>query len=150
MLVRLRSRSSVVAEGAIAIARDIAGPTLGTVRSHPPSRRIANVTGGPSVSTQNGWEYSDVRDAFLYWNGGPDVWAFKIQDSADRRFDTAVWTKISRGVLAPEMNVNGNWSRFRIARFDLGGSLVEVAVSVGNVGEREDDAVVYAFRVPNP
>ncbi len=113
------------------------------------SKRIPNITGSPSVvARMGGFEYSDLRDSMVYWNGGPDVYELRISSSPERTPTAAQWSKISNGSVSPEMNMNGVYSRFRIARFNQNGNLIEVAITVGNVGKTASTGFVYAMRLP--
>jgi hypothetical protein len=107
-------------------------------------RQLEVTNDGPAVGQAHGWEYSDRRDAFLFWIEGDDVWELRIEDDADRNYTRGTWERISiPGGVSPNRNPNGTFSRFRIARFDLDGELVEVAVVVSHV-----ETQVFALRVP--
>ncbi len=111
-----------------------------------------SVTGGPPVSQGNGWDYSDTRDSFIYWSSDADVYEFRIATNTNRNFTIGSWAKISNASsIYPETNGNGTFNRFRVAKFNLNGSLVEVAVVVshsGEPGENTSWGYVYAFRLP--
>lgn len=99
---------------------------------------------GPSKDSQSGWEWSDIRKAFLYWRSGGSVYEFK-SSGGDWRTSTWNWSNITSGSngSVPAANTSqyglGDYSRFRVMRY----SNAEIAVVATRI-----DGPVYAFRVP--
>lgn len=91
----------------------------------------------------NAWNWSDKRQAFIYWRRGGGVYEFKHVAGA---WDTGTWrwtnlTSSGNSVVPVDMDKdNGVYSRLRIARYDN----AEVAVVVNRI-----DGPVYAFRLPD-
>lgn len=93
----------------------------------------------PSREGAAGWEWSDARQAFLYWRRGTGVYEVKLSGS-DWRTGTWTWTNLSTGDGAtPQDQGTGIFNRFRLVRYDD----MEIAVVVNQV-----NGPVYAYRVP--
>lgn len=92
----------------------------------------------PSRTAGHGWEWSDARQAFLYWSSGSGVYELKLSGS-DWKAGSWVWTNLTSGGSAPASSPDAPYSRFRVARF----SDTEIALVVSSVNSQ-----VYAFRVP--
>jgi hypothetical protein len=95
--------------------------------------------GAPQLSGAGGWEWSDLRQAFIYWRRGTGVYEFKLSGS-DWRTGTWNWSNLTSGnSVTPQDQSNGVYNRFRLMRYDD----AEIAVVVNNVS-----GSVYAFRMP--
>lgn len=92
----------------------------------------------PARSSGHGWEWSDTRQAFIYWSPGTGVYEVKLSGN-DWRNDTWVWTQLTSGSNTSPSAKARPYSRFRIARFDD----AEVAIVVTGINQP-----VYAFRIP--
>jgi len=93
----------------------------------------------PSRSGAAGWEWSDARQAFIYWRQGTGVYEVKLSGS-DWRTGTWNWSNLSVGGGAtPQDQGTGVYNRFRLARYDD----MEIAVVVNQV-----NGPVYAYRIP--
>lgn len=94
----------------------------------------------PTREGRHGWEWSDVRGAFIYWRRGGDVYEVKL--SGDWKTGTWNWTRITSGgnTLAPQDPSPGVYNRFRLARYGR----EEYGVVVNSVS-----GPVYAFRLPS-
>jgi hypothetical protein len=105
-------------------------PVLLTQGGSPPSRR-----------GRHGWEWSALRQAFIYWRQGGDVYQVKLQGS-NWRTGTWVWERLTMpaNAVIPADPSPGVYNRFRVATYDD----AEVAVVVNDTA-----GPVYAFRLPD-
>jgi hypothetical protein len=120
------------------------GKIYGVDAKNPSAAAVVLSQGGavPAKQAGAGWEWSDVRQAFLYWGGsGAVVSEFKLSGS-DWRTGVWSWSSLTSpsNSLVPQ-NVSGakTYSRFRLVRFDD----AEIAILVTDVS-----GPVYAFRIP--
>ena len=118
-------------------ARSLANP-------NNPAVVLTQVGDIPPYEGHNGFEWSDVRQAFVYYASGSGVYEFKHESG-----NTWRWTKLtsSANAVTPQVmsEQNGVFSRFQVATYENSvGDLVEVAVVVNR-----DDGPVYAFRIPS-
>jgi hypothetical protein len=113
-------------------------------RPAEPSERLKLGGAAPSLTTAHGWEWSDLRNAFIYWprTAGAAVHELRLHGS-DWRAGVWKWSSLTRpdNTVVPQSMTadNGVYGRFRLARF----SNAEIALVVNRV-----DGPVYAFRVP--
>lgn len=114
-------------------------------RPAEPSERLQLGGTAPSLTTAHGWEWSDLRNAFIYWprTAGAAVHELRLHGS-DWRAGVWKWSSLTRPdntvVPQPMTADTGVYGRFRLARF----SNAEIALVVNRV-----DGPVYAFRVPD-
>ena len=114
-------------------------------RPGEPSVPLSLVGSPPQLDTGHGWEWSDLRQSFIYWprTAGADVHELRLR-GADWRRGPWAWSSLTsrdNAVVPQAMTAaNGVFSRFRVVRF----SNAEIAVVVNRV-----DGPVYAFRVPD-
>ncbi len=98
----------------------------------------------PELGYAHGWEWSDLRRAFIYWprTAGADVHELRLEGS-DWRKGPWTWGPLTSPanqiVPRPMQFDRGVYSRFRLVRFRD----AEVALVVNRT-----DGPVYAFRVP--
>jgi hypothetical protein len=116
-------------------ARNLADPTA-------PRVKLTEAGTPPVKEAASGFEWSQRRQAFIYWRRGAGVYELKLT-SGTWATGTWTWTNLTAAsnTVVPEEMVtdNGVYSRFRIAKY----AGAEVAVVVNNVG-----GAVYAFRIP--
>jgi len=96
----------------------------------------------PTKEKAAGFEWSEARQAFLWWRRGDNIYELK-PPAADWKSGTWIWTAIrasSGSQTVPFGDDNGVYSRFRIASYE--GLEVAVVVGEGRTG------AVYAFRLP--
>lgn len=107
-----------------------------------PSANAVTLRQGGSIPSRDGaagWEWSDARQAFVYWRRGTGVYEVKLSGS-DWRTGTWNWTNLSTGGGAtPQDQSTGVFNRFRLVRYDD----MEIAVVVNQVS-----GPVYAYRIP--
>jgi hypothetical protein len=109
--------------------------------NNPSGSLVTLKQGGSSPSASaNGWEWSDLRQAFIFWRRGSGVYEFKLSGS-DWKTGTWNWTNLTAGgnSVTPQDQSNGVYNRFRLMRYDD----AEIAVVVNSV-----TGSVYAFRMP--
>lgn len=116
---------------------DVADPSSGAVK-------LREGGTAPAKDAASGWEWSDIRKAFLYWRRGDDVYELKASGS-DWRAATWTWSNITSGAnsAVPAANTSqyglGDYSRFRVMRY----SNAEIAAVVTRI-----DGPVYVFKIP--
>jgi hypothetical protein len=99
-----------------------------------------NQNGSPPVREgRHGWEWSTTHGAFIYWNGGADVYSVKL--TGDWRTGNWTWSKLTTisNSLTPQDPSPGIYNRFRLARYGQ----TEYGVVVNSI-----NGPVYAFRLP--
>jgi hypothetical protein len=124
-------------DGNVVHGIDVANPNAAAVR-------LTEGGSPPSKTHGHGWEWSDIRKAFIYWRRGSDVYEFKLAGS-NWKTDTWVWSKLTSegNSVAPSPNTSqyqlGDYSRFRLMRYND----AEIAVVATRV-----DGPVFVFRIP--
>lgn len=99
----------------------------------------------PELGAGHGWEWSDLRQALIYWprSAGAEIHELRLRGT-NWRDGPWVWTRLTRGtnsvVPEPMTADNGVYGRFRLVRF----ADAEIAIVVNRV-----DGPVYAFRIPD-
>jgi hypothetical protein len=111
--------------------------------TNPGSAPVLLTQGGspPTRSGRHGWEWSPIRQAFIYWRAGGDVYQVKLAGS-NWKTGTWVWERLTapdNGVIPADPSP-GVYNRFRLATYDD----AEVAVVVNST-----TGPVYAFRLPD-
>jgi len=122
------------------------GTVYGVDVRRPASAAVALQLQGdpPELGYAHGWEWSDLRRAFIYWprTAGASVHELRL-GGGDWRRDPWTWSPLTspsnRVVPQPMQFDRGVYSRFRLVRFRD----AEIALVVNRV-----DGPVYAFRVP--
>ncbi len=119
------------------------GPNLyGIDLTNPSAAPVALTQGGspPTRDGREGWEWSTLRHAFIYWRSGADVYEVKLTGGT---WATGTWTWIkltsSANTIAPTDPSPGVYNRFRLARYGTD----EYGVVVNDI-----NGPVYAFRLP--
>ncbi len=106
--------------------------------------RLPEAGSAPSKDSSSGWEWSDIRKAFIYWRRGADVYEFKLTGS-NWKSGPWTWQRITGGgnSVTPTANGSqygvGDYSRFRVMRY----SDAEIAMVVTGI-----NSPVYVFRMP--
>lgn len=91
-----------------------------SVNGGTPSARVTlTQSGKPSTGQSHGWAYSPKRQAFLYWNGGGDVYEVK-KGSGVWSSATWTWTLLTDGgnSVNPTAHAHGVYGRFVTATYD--------------------------------
>jgi hypothetical protein len=123
-----------------------AGAVWGIDPANPGSSvtRLSEAGSGPSKDSSSGWEWSDIRKAFVYWRRGADVYEFKLTGSSWKS-GPWTWSRItgSGNSVVPQANSSeygvGDYSRFRVMRY----ADAEIAMVVTRI-----NGPVYVFRMP--
>lgn len=119
------------------------GAMYGLDLKNPGSAPVRLTQGGspPARAGREGWEWSSLRHAFIYYHDGTDVYQVKLSGT-DWKTGTWVWTKLTStsNTLSPQDPSAGIYDRFRLVRYGQD----EYGVMVNSVS-----GPVYAFRLPS-